>query len=121
MTYTHLTYLKRCQLAAYYKAGFCQKDIAKELEVSASTISRELDRMGVKVEESEDKLIISHCDNIMGIKVNHENDHRIAMALLIASLFANTTSEIEDIVIVKDSYPEFLNDLIKLGAQIKLK
>jgi 3-phosphoshikimate 1-carboxyvinyltransferase len=86
-----------------------------------STISRELKRMGVHVEESPDRLIISHCDNIMGIKVNHDNDHRIAMALLIATLYANTRSEIENIEVVKDSYPKFLSDLVKLGAQIELK
>lgn len=44
MTYSRLNYSKRCQLAAFYKAGYLQKDIAAEIGVSESTISRELKR-----------------------------------------------------------------------------
>lgn len=44
MNYKHLNFGQRCQIAAFYKAGYLQKDIAKELDVSASTISREIKR-----------------------------------------------------------------------------
>jgi IS30 family transposase len=44
MRYKQLTLEKRYQISAYKKAGFLQKDIARELKVSESTISRELSR-----------------------------------------------------------------------------
>jgi len=42
--YTHLDYLRRCQILAFWKAGYKQADIAKEVGVNQSTISRELNR-----------------------------------------------------------------------------
>lgn len=42
--YKHLDYLKRCKIMAFWKAGYKQADIAKEVGVSQSTISRELNR-----------------------------------------------------------------------------
>lgn len=44
MRYKQLALRERYQIAAYKKAGFLQKDIARELKVSESTISRELSR-----------------------------------------------------------------------------
>ena len=42
--YKHLDYQKRCQILAFWKAGYKQRDIAKEIGVHESTISRELKR-----------------------------------------------------------------------------
>jgi 3-phosphoshikimate 1-carboxyvinyltransferase len=84
-----------------------------------SIMARELKKMGVNVEESIDRLTIYHCNNLKGIEVLHENDHRIAMALTIANLFATTNSKVEQIEIVQDSYPSFIEDLIRLGASIE--
>lgn len=44
MKYTQLTLQKRYQISALQKAGYNQKEIAKELSVHPSTISRELRR-----------------------------------------------------------------------------
>ncbi|MBA3661961.1 MAG: IS30 family transposase [Gammaproteobacteria bacterium] len=44
MGHTHLNYLKRCQILALWKAGFNQNQIAKEVGVYKSTISREFRR-----------------------------------------------------------------------------
>ena len=44
MTYKHLNYLKRCQILALWKAGFNQTQIANEIKVHKSTISREFKR-----------------------------------------------------------------------------
>ncbi len=44
MGYKHLDYLKRCQILAFWKAGYTQIEIAKEVGVHQSTISRELNR-----------------------------------------------------------------------------
>jgi 3-phosphoshikimate 1-carboxyvinyltransferase len=83
-----------------------------------STMARELTKMGVKVLEEKDRLTIYHCDKLKGVIFNHEKDHRVAMACTIAALFASSDSLIEDIDIVKDSYPTFLEDLEKLGVPI---
>ena len=85
-----------------------------------SVMARELTKMGVKVEEEEDKLTIYRCDRLNGTNINHENDHRIAMACSIAALNAESSSEIKKMEIVKDSYPNFVDDLKNLGANIEI-
>lgn len=44
MAYHHLRYEQRCKIEAFMKVGFQQNDIAEEMGVSASTISREIKR-----------------------------------------------------------------------------
>ncbi|STX81280.1 Transposase and inactivated derivatives, IS30 family [Legionella busanensis] len=44
MGYKHLDYLKRCKIQAFVYAGYTQQQIAAELGVHKSTISRELNR-----------------------------------------------------------------------------
>ncbi len=85
-----------------------------------STIARELSKMGVKVEEEEDRLTIYQCDDLKGSNIQHDNDHRMAMACMIAALFAESPSQIENVEIVKDSYSNFINDLQKLGANFEI-
>ncbi|MFO8018455.1 MAG: 3-phosphoshikimate 1-carboxyvinyltransferase [Promethearchaeia archaeon] len=82
-----------------------------------AVMARELKKMGVKLEEDEDTLTIHHCEQLTGSHINHENDHRIALACSVAALFANEPSKIENIEIVNDSYPSFLEHLEKLGIK----
>ncbi|NVM35210.1 MAG: 3-phosphoshikimate 1-carboxyvinyltransferase [Candidatus Lokiarchaeota archaeon] len=84
-----------------------------------SIMARELRKMGVKVIEEDDKLTIFHCDKLNGIRIDHNNDHRIAMACSIAALYADSNSHILSSEIVNDSYPSFFEDLKELGAQIE--
>ena len=44
--YHHLTYGSRCQIYALKKSGLSIRGVARALEVSASTVSRELHRNG---------------------------------------------------------------------------
>lgn len=83
-----------------------------------SLVAQGLSKMGVKVKEEEDKLTIYHCEQLKGAEILHECDHRIAMAFTIAALFAKTPSQISNIEIVKDSYPNFIEDITKLGAKV---
>jgi len=83
-------------------------------------VARELNKMGVKVKEEEDKLTIYHCGQLKGVDINHEHDHRVAMAFTVASLFAKTPSQISSIEVVKDSYPNFIEDIKHLGAKVDL-
>lgn len=86
-----------------------------------SVMARELTKMGVKVEEHEDKLIVYHCDRLTGITINHENDHRIAMALTIAALYAEGSSKLNNPEVINDSYPDFIQDLKKVNAEVEIK
>ncbi|MFX0022392.1 MAG: 3-phosphoshikimate 1-carboxyvinyltransferase [Candidatus Hermodarchaeota archaeon] len=85
-----------------------------------SSMARELSKMGVKVIEEEDKLTIFHCDKLKGTTINHNNDHRVAMACCIAAMYADSSSYIERSEIVNDSYPSFFEDLKKLGLQMEI-
>ncbi|MHA1148204.1 MAG: 3-phosphoshikimate 1-carboxyvinyltransferase [Promethearchaeota archaeon] len=87
-------------------------------------MARELKRIGVNVEEFDDKLIIYGIDELKKefekvIEFNHENDHRIAMACTIAGLNLESESVIKQIEITEDSYPGFVKDLLTLGAKIQ--
>ena len=84
-----------------------------------SAMARELTKMGVKIEEKRDKMTIFRCEDFKGSQIDHEKDHRIAMACCVAALNANSISTINNIDIVKDSYPSFIDDLLKLGARIE--
>lgn len=44
MKYNQLSFIHRCQIKAFWKAGYLQKEIALEVGVHPSTISRELKR-----------------------------------------------------------------------------
>ncbi|MCR9191194.1 MAG: IS30 family transposase [Gammaproteobacteria bacterium] len=52
MSYKQLDYLKRCQIQALWKAGYNQSQIAKEIGVHKSTISRELKKNIIFVRRS---------------------------------------------------------------------
>lgn len=84
-----------------------------------SVMARELTKMGVKVEENQDKLTIYQCEEIKGSEIEHENDHRIAMACCVAALNGNSSSSVKNIYIVNDSYPSFIDDLLKLGVSVE--
>jgi len=85
-----------------------------------AVMARELKKMGVNLEEKVDKMIIHHCPQLKGANFEHENDHRIAMACIIAALHATSSSMIQDIEIIIDSYPSFIEDLKKLNAKIEM-
>jgi 3-phosphoshikimate 1-carboxyvinyltransferase len=86
-----------------------------------SIINRELQKFGVKTEVKDDGLTIYYCEILKGTHIKHENDHRIAMSLIIAALFAKAPSQMHNSEIINDSYPEFVNHLRKLGANINSK
>jgi len=44
MKYKQLSFEQRCKIAAFWKAGYLQKDIAIEIRANPSTVSRELKR-----------------------------------------------------------------------------
>ncbi len=85
-----------------------------------SIMIRELQKMGAIIDSIEDNnaILIEGPQQIRGIKILHEDDHRIAMALTVAALYARSESTTVKPEIVNDSYPDFFKDLKLLGADI---
>ena len=110
-------------LASYCKGQTKIKGVKrlthKESNRSAS-LQEEFGKMGVKVEVNDDVMIIHGGNKINGAKIHSHHDHRIAMACAVAALKAEGQTEIEDADAVKKSYPDFYDDLKKLGADVSL-
>jgi len=78
----------------------------------------ELGKMGIKVEVTDNNMSI-YGGKPRGAELEAHNDHRLAMSLAIAALFANGNSTINGAGAVSKSYPGFFNDLTSLGAKIE--
>jgi len=82
-----------------------------------AAISTELGKMGAYIEETEDGLLIRD-GKLSGARINPHNDHRIAMGCVVAGLNAEGGTVIENSECVKKSYPEFFDDVKRLGGDI---
>ena len=78
------------------------------------TVTGELRKVGVEIEELEDGFIIQGKQKIGGGTVSTHGDHRIGMAMAIAGLIAKEKIEIEDTEAINISYPNFFKDLNKI-------
>jgi 3-phosphoshikimate 1-carboxyvinyltransferase len=91
---------------------------ARELRVKESdriaSMSRELRKMGVEVEELKDGVIIKGTERLKGATVQSYGDHRVAMALKIAGLVSDGETSVEDTECIKTSYPDFMETLNRL-------
>ena len=74
--------------------------------------------MGVAIQLDGDQMIIQGGSKIKGAHVHSRHDHRIAMACAVAALKADGETVIEEAQAVKKSYPDFYDDLKKLGANL---
>lgn len=81
-------------------------------------ISTELNKLGADVKELEDGLVIRGRKDLTGGTVDSWNDHRIAMALAIASIRCTGDVTITNSDVVKKSYPHFWEDFKSLGGDI---
>lgn len=82
-----------------------------------SAIASELNKLGAKITEKEESLIIEGVKNLNGgVKVWSHKDHRIAMMLAIASTVCEKSIIIEDYECVSKSYPQFFDDFKTLGG-----
>jgi 3-phosphoshikimate 1-carboxyvinyltransferase len=88
---------------------------ARELRVKESdriaAMTAGLRAMGADVEELDDGWVIRGGRPLEGARVGSRGDHRVAMALAIAALLAEGSTEIEDAECVAISYPGFWDDL----------
>ncbi|MFB5609571.1 MAG: 3-phosphoshikimate 1-carboxyvinyltransferase [Nitrosarchaeum sp.] len=85
-----------------------------------SILARELVKIGIKVQEKEDGLILESSNEIRGSLLNSENDHRLFMAFCIAGMHVGNCV-VTDHESVAVSYPNFINEMNKLGAKITIQ
>jgi 3-phosphoshikimate 1-carboxyvinyltransferase len=78
----------------------------------------ELGKLGIKVEVTDNAIVV-HGGKPKGTELQAHNDHRMAMSLSVAALFADGDSIINGSGAVTKSYPRFFNDLADLKAKIK--
>ncbi|MEI6515647.1 MAG: 3-phosphoshikimate 1-carboxyvinyltransferase [bacterium] len=96
---------------------------AAELRVKESdrirSVVDNLTRMGVRVEERPDGMIIEGGSAIRGgVTVDSYGDHRLPMAMSVLAMRADAPVRMEDIACVNKSYPEFWDHLrILTGPQ----
>ena len=83
-------------------------------------ISRELVKLGIKVQEKEDGMILESSKNLCGAELNSENDHRLFMAFCIAGMYIGDCT-VTDQESVKISYPSFVEEMNSLGAKIQIQ
>ena len=92
---------------------------AGELRVKESdriaTVSRELSRLGAKIEPLPDGMVIYGGKPFLGTEVDSHLDHRLAMSLAIAGLIAKEGTTINHAQVVQVSYPAFWQDLQNLA------
>jgi 3-phosphoshikimate 1-carboxyvinyltransferase len=91
---------------------------ARELRVKESdriaAMTEGLSAMGADITALDDGWEIKGPRHLEGARVNSHKDHRIAMALAIAGLLADGTTEIVDAEYVDISYPGFFEQLESL-------
>jgi len=109
-----------CAAIACYAKGKTRIFNAGRLRLKESdrlaAISMELKKMGAKIVELKDSLIINGPTRLHGATIDPHNDHRIAMACAVAALKAEGATRIKNQKCINKSYPNFVLDLKKLGA-----
>ncbi len=76
-----------------------------------ASICSELKKMGAKIEETPDGLIV-YPSTLCGAEVNSFKDHRIALSLAVAALGAKGQTTIRGAECISKTYPTFCKDLI---------
>jgi 3-phosphoshikimate 1-carboxyvinyltransferase len=78
----------------------------------------ELTRMGSRVEELPAGLVL-HGGGLKGAMVQGRADHRVVMALAVAGLAADGTTEVETAEAAAVTFPSFVDLMTELGARIE--
>lgn len=79
----------------------------------------ELTKMGIAVKEEPDRLVITG-GKLHGASLHGWHDHRIIMALTIAGMVAGNTT-IDTVEAVDISFPDFFDEMKRLGADLVLE
>lgn len=94
---------------------------AAELRVKETdriaTVAEELTKLGAHIEPCPDGFAVQGPTPLHGAAVSSHGDHRLAMALAVAGLVADGTTQIDDIGCVDDSFPGFIGLMRTIGGQ----
>jgi len=82
-------------------------------------MAKELSKMGAKIEEMEDGLIIRQ-SKLKGTSVSGYHDHRVVMALSLAGMMAEGETEIDSAEAVDITFPGYVEKMCQLGARMRL-
>ena len=75
-------------------------------------------KIGARIQETENSLTISPQKNYQSdVELDPHHDHRLAMAFAVLGLRIGV--RIRDMECVAKSYPEFVEDLRRLGALVR--
>ena len=96
---------------------------AAELRVKESdrlaVMATGLRKLGVELEEYPDGIDIRG-GSVTGGRVESAGDHRCAMSFAVLGLLASDRVQIEDAEFIATSYPGFIDDIGKLGANMQM-
>lgn len=96
---------------------------AAELRVKETdrivAMTERLRRLGARVEELPDGMVIEGPAPLHGAVVDSGGDHRVAMCMMVAGLIASGETIVQDAGCAADSYPGFMETLVRLGADIR--
>ena len=84
-----------------------------------SAITTELSKMGARIEELQDALII-HQSTLKGCDVHGYHDHRMVMALSVAGLMAEGDTIVDTAESIHITYPGFVEDMKDISARIEI-
>ena len=112
-------------VAAAFAEGTTRVVDAAELRVKETdrifAMVTELKKMGVDIVELPDGLEVRGGAPLQGAKLQSYGDHRIAMALAIAALFADGESTIDGAEAAAISFPEFPVTLASLVGEASIR
>lgn len=81
----------------------------------------QLRRMGARIEERGEDLVIEGVERLEGADVSSYNDHRVLMALAVAGSVARGDTRISYPHAYRISYPEFLLDMAAIGMRAEVE
>ncbi len=86
-----------------------------------SALAGELGKLGAQVAEARDGLRIVGGRRLQGTAVRSRGDHRMAMALAVAALFADGETRVEDVACVETSFPRFAELLAEVAPDCGIR
>ena len=111
-------------VAASFAKGTTEFSNLKELRYKESdrlsAMAEALKKSGVKLKQKSDSIKIFGAKNQNGgVKIKTHDDHRVAMSMLVFGLASQESIKVDDISMIKTSFPNFAELLNKVGAKIK--
>ena len=109
-------------VAACFAEGTTIIRDARELRVKESdrilATVKELSRLGARIEEMPDGMVIHGTGRLIGAPCESHADHRLAMALAVAGLLSEGETTVDGADDTAVSYPRFWQDMQELGGAI---